>query len=116
MLASIRTASKAARMTAVAVAAVAATVALPTSAVAQTPAPSSASLVCFVNGDGVRIHSQPNASSTVLGPAYSGDNWVESAGSNRDLRTRHGRPYRSVRVHHLVLSAPLLRVRPGQSQ
>ncbi|GLP65094.1 hypothetical protein TUSST3_17140 [Streptomyces sp. TUS-ST3] len=81
MLASIRTASKAARVTAVAVAAVAATVALPTSAVAQTSAPSSASLVCFVNGDGVRIHSQPNASSTVLGLAYSGDNWVESAGS-----------------------------------
>ncbi|MEH0416136.1 hypothetical protein [Streptomyces sp. B21-083] len=50
-------------------------------ATAAASAPSSAALVCFVSGDGVRIHSQPNTSSTVLGLAYSGDNWVELAGS-----------------------------------
>ncbi|MGJ5761021.1 hypothetical protein [Streptomyces galbus] len=68
-------------MTAVAVAVFTAALALPASATAAVSAPSSAALVCFVSGDGVRIHSQPNTSSTVLGLAYSGDNWVELAGS-----------------------------------
>jgi hypothetical protein len=34
-------------------------------------------LVCFVSGDGVRIHTQPSSSSTVLGLAYRNDNWIE---------------------------------------
>ncbi|MGW6490340.1 hypothetical protein [Streptomyces sp. NPDC055056] len=47
---------------------------------AASAAPS-AHLVSFVSGGGVRIHSDPNPKSTVVGLAYCGDNWAELAGA-----------------------------------
>ncbi|MFG3173386.1 hypothetical protein [Streptomyces sp. NPDC048200] len=80
-------------------------------AMAAASAAPSASLVSFVSGDGVRIHSEPNASSTVLGLAYSGDNRAELAGSSNTYAD--GTDARTGQLHRLVLSARLLRVRGG---
>ncbi|MFJ8802913.1 hypothetical protein [Streptomyces sp. NPDC102487] len=80
-------------------------------AMAAASAAPSASLVSFASGVGVRIHSEPNASSTVLGLVYSGDNWVELAGSSNTYA--HGTGARTGQLHRLVLSARLLRVRGG---
>lgn len=78
-------------------------------AMAAASAAPSASLVSFVSGDGLRIHSEPNASSTVLGLACSGDNWAELAGSSNTYA--HGTDALTGQLHRLFLSARLLRVR-----
>ncbi|MFD7679184.1 hypothetical protein [Streptomyces sp. NPDC060187] len=80
-------------------------------AMAAASAAPSASLVSFVSGDDVRIHFEPNASSTALGLAYCGGNWAELADSSNTYA--HGTDARTVQLHRLILCARLLRVRGG---